>query len=88
MFCLLYLDRNLALVRGPLNLERSTRGRGYVTHIGTFVYSYIRIPASLRIDESSSTGTVCASVCASVRMGMIHPPATRIYPWTITQISV
>ena len=31
----------------------------------------------LRIGESLSTGTICTSVCTSVRVGMIHPPATR-----------
>ena len=56
------------------------RGRGYVPSLGTYVYSYISITASLRISESSSTGTFCASVCASVRVGMIHPPChTYIY---------
>ena len=34
----------------------------------------------LRIGESLSTGTICTSVCTSVRVGMIHPPChTYIY---------
>ena len=60
--------------------KNGARGRGYVPSLGTYVYSYISITASLRISESSSTGTFCASVCASVRVGMIHPPChTYIY---------
>ena len=37
-----------------------------VPPIGTYMDSYISITASLRIGESSSTGTFCASVCASL----------------------
>ena len=46
---------------------------------GTYMYSYISITPSLRIIGSQSTDTFFASVCASARVGMIHPPATRIY---------
>jgi len=34
---------------------------------GTYMYSYISTTASLRIIDSQSTGTICTSVCASVR---------------------
>ena len=37
-----------------------------VPTLGTHMYSYISIKASLRISDSSSTGTFCASVCASL----------------------
>ena len=47
--------------------ESGARGRGYVPRIGTYMDSYISITASLRIINSQSTGTFCASVCASVR---------------------
>ena len=37
-----------------------------VPPLGTYMDSYISITASLRIGDSSSTGTFCASVCASL----------------------
>ena len=37
-----------------------------VPPIGTYMDGYISITASLRISDSSSTGTFCASVCASL----------------------
>ena len=37
-----------------------------VPPIGTYMDSYISITASLRISESPSTDTFCASVCASL----------------------
>ena len=42
------------------------------------MYSYISITVSLRISELSSTGTFCASVCTSVRVGM-SPPLPHVY---------
>jgi hypothetical protein len=37
-----------------------------VPSLGTYMDGYISITASLRISDSSSTGTFCASVCASL----------------------
>ena len=47
-------------------MENGAQGRSYVPYTGTYMDSYISIIASLRISDSSSTGTFCASVCASL----------------------
>jgi len=59
-----------AMIKGQLTFRHGQQwcpGAVLGPSVGTSMHSYTSIYGSLRINDSPSTGTFCASVCASIR---------------------